>query len=78
MNESAASIEPVRANSFLSPLQIIGAEQHELDYLGACIDNLVEPVRRGDMTARQALETMARSAFSIGFGAGHRYGTTGS
>lgn len=78
MNEAAASVEPVRANSFLSPVRIIGAEQHELDYLGACIDNLVEPVRTGRMTAREALETMARSAFSIGFGAGHRYGTTGS
>jgi hypothetical protein len=66
-----------RASSFLSPIELIGAEQHEADYLGACIDNLTEPVRRGQISIRDALERVVRAAYQHGFTAGARYATRG-
>lgn len=71
--KAAEKIAPVRANSLLSPIELIGAEQHEADYIAACIGNLTEPVRRGHITIREALERVAKAAFQTGFTAGDRW-----
>lgn len=59
-----------RANSYLSPVHLRGARQADADAVGAAIDNLVEPVRRGRMSIRRALELVAKEAFRAGYRSG--------
>lgn len=64
---------PVRANNFLSPIELIGAEQHDVDSIAAAIGNLVAPVQAGTISIRDALERVARAGWNRGFGAGDRW-----